>query len=72
MFVDLPDPAVKRLLDKATFAVKWPGLHVVDADGEPLTLTKFTLNLLTTPGTQMLVAGILTMVALQTLRRRGR
>ena len=25
----------------------WPGLHVVDADGDPLSLTKFTLNLLT-------------------------
>ena len=48
----------------------WPGLDVVNADGEPLTLTKFTLNLLTTPGTQMLVAGILTMVALQ-LSARG-
>jgi lactate permease len=38
---------------------------VIDADGDPSTLTKFTLNLLTTPGTQMLVAGLLTMVALR-------
>ena len=56
---------VKRLLDKATVSFNWPGLHVVDADGDPLSLTKFTLNLLTTPGTQMLVAGVLTMVALR-------
>ena len=54
-------PAVKSLLDKATIAFDWPGLDVVDADGDPLSLTKFTLNLLTTPGTQMLVAGVLTM-----------
>jgi lactate permease len=65
VFVVCQIPAVKRLLDKATFAVNWPGLHVVDADGDPLSLTKFTLNLLTTPGTQMLVAGLLTMVALR-------
>jgi lactate permease len=56
---------VKRLLDSATMTFNWPGLHVVDADGDPLSLTKFTLNLLTTPGTQMLVAGVLTMVALR-------
>jgi lactate permease len=30
-----------------------------------LSLTKFTLNLLTTPGTQMLVAGVVTMIALR-------
>jgi len=56
---------VKSLLDKATVSFNWPGLHVVDADGDPLSLTKFTLNLLTTPGTQMLVAGVLTMIALR-------
>jgi lactate permease len=56
---------VKSLLDKATVSFNWPGLHVVDADGDPLSLTKFTLNLLTTPGTQMLVAGVLTMIVLR-------
>jgi lactate permease len=65
VFVICQIPAVKKLLDAATFAGNWPGLHVTDADGDPTTLTKFTLNLLTTPGTQMLVAGILTMVALR-------
>jgi lactate permease len=65
VFVICQIPAVKSLLDKATFAVNWPGLHVIDAEGDPSTLTKFTLNLLTTPGTQMLVAGIVTMVALR-------
>ncbi len=65
VFVICQIPAVKSLLDKATMAFNWPGLNVVDADGDPSTLTKFTLNLLTTPGTQMLIAGLLTMVALR-------
>ncbi|MDT5177530.1 MAG: lactate permease [Mycobacterium sp.] len=65
VFVICQISAVKRLLDKATVSFPWPGLHVVDADGDPLSLVKFTLNLLTTPGTQMLVAGVLTMVALR-------
>lgn len=65
VFVICQIPAVKSLLDKATFAGNWPGLNVIDANGDPSTLTKFTLNLLTTPGTQMLVAGLLTMVALR-------
>jgi lactate permease len=65
VFVICQIPAVKKLLDTATFAGNWPGLKVIDADGDPSTLTKFTLNLLTTPGTQMLVAGILTMIALR-------
>lgn len=65
VFVICQVPAVKSLLDTATFAGNWPGLNVVDANGDPSTLTKFTLNLLTTPGTQMLLAGVLTMVALR-------
>lgn len=65
VFVICQIPAVKSLLDKATFTVGWPGLHVVDAHGGPVSLTKFSLNLLNTPGTQMLVAGLLTMVVLK-------
>jgi lactate permease len=37
----------------------------VSPTGKPVSLTEFTLNLLTTPGTQMLVAGVLTMIALK-------
>jgi lactate permease len=65
VFVICQIPAVKSLLDTATFTGSWPGLDVVDANGDPLTLTRFTLNLLTTPGTQMLIAGGLTMLALR-------
>jgi lactate permease len=65
VFVICQIGAVKRLLDKATITIKWPGLDVTDANGHPLSLAKFSLNLLTTPGTQMLVAGVLTMIALK-------
>ncbi|KAA0095468.1 L-lactate permease [Mycolicibacterium sp. P1-18] len=65
VFVVCQIGAVKKLLDQATIAFNWPGLDVVDADGDPLSLAKFSLNLLTTPGTQMLVAGLITMVALR-------
>ena len=65
VFVVCQISVVKKLLDRATITFAWPGLDVVDADGDPLSLAKFSLNLLTTPGTQMLVAGVLTMVALR-------
>ncbi|KQY03462.1 lactate transporter [Mycobacterium sp. Root135] len=65
VFVVCQISVVKKLLDRATITFNWPGLDAVDADGDPLSLAKFSLNLLTTPGTQMLVAGVLTMVVLR-------
>ena len=65
VFVACQITAVKRLLDKSTQTVSWPGLHVLDSHGAPLSLIKFTLNWLTTPGTQMLLAGLLTMLVLR-------
>ncbi|MGY4647471.1 L-lactate permease [Mycobacterium sp. URHB0021] len=65
VFVICQISAVKKLLDKATFSIAWPGLHVLKPDGDPLSLTKFSLNLLTSPGTQMLIAGIITMAVLR-------
>jgi lactate permease len=65
VFVICQIPAVKTLLTKATFKIQWPGLHLVNPKGKPLSLTEFKLDLLTTPGTQMLVAGLLTMVVLR-------
>lgn len=65
VFVVCQISAVKKLLESATFSFEWPGLDVVTAAGEPLSLTKFSLNLLTTPGTQMLLAGVFTMIALR-------
>jgi lactate permease len=65
VFVICQISAVKKFLEKATFVVHWPGLHLYTAKGSPSALPNFTFNLLTTPGTQMLVAGILTIVALR-------
>lgn len=65
VFVICQITAVKNLLDKATIKFGWPGLHIVSPKGKPVSLTDFTLNLLTTPGTQMLVAGLLTMAVLK-------
>jgi len=65
VFVICQITAVKTLLDKATFKFHWPGLHIVSPKGKPVSLSEFTLNLLTTPGTQMLVAGVLTMIVLK-------
>jgi lactate permease len=56
---------VKALLERATLTVHWPGLHLLTSKGAPSTVSNFTLNLLTTPGTQMLVAGLITMVVLR-------
>ena len=56
---------VKSLLNGATFTFKWPGLNVIDADGDPVRLTTITMNLLTTPGTQTLFAGVVTMLVLK-------
>ncbi|MEV7966085.1 L-lactate permease [Sphaerisporangium sp. NPDC088356] len=65
VFVICQLPPVKSLLDRATFTVRWPGLHLLSAKGVETALPTFTLNLLTTPGTQMLVAGVITMAALR-------
>ncbi len=46
-------------LDKVTQEFAWPGLHVVSSTGKPLTSETFKLNWLTAAGTQLLVAGLL-------------
>jgi lactate permease len=65
VFVICQISAVKSLLDKATYKFPWPGLHILSPKGKPLSLIEFTLNFLTTPGTQMLAAGIVTMIVLR-------
>ena len=65
VFVVCQISVVKQLLDKATVKFQWPGLDVVSPSGKPVTLTEYTLNLLTTPGTQMLIAGVLTAIVLK-------
>jgi lactate permease len=65
IFVICQVSVVKKFLEKATFTVHWPGLHLYTAKGTASALPNFTFNLLSTPGTQMLVAGILTIVVLR-------
>jgi lactate permease len=65
VFVICQISAVKKFLEKATFTVHWPGLHIYTPKGSASTVPNFTFNLLTTPGTQMLVAGIVTMLVLR-------
>jgi lactate permease len=65
VFVLCQISAVKKFLEKATVTVHWPGLHLYTAKGAPSALPTFSFNLLTTPGTQMLVAGIVSMVVLR-------
>jgi lactate permease len=56
---------IAKELDKATSAFKWPGLHVVNHKGKVLSSETFKLNWLTAAGTQLLVAGILSVFVLR-------
>ncbi|HEX5201753.1 MAG TPA: L-lactate permease [Actinoplanes sp.] len=59
--------AVKDALAKEPWTVvfAWPGLHVLGANGKPLSSTNFTLGWLPAAGTLMIVAGILTAILLR-------
>jgi lactate permease len=58
------DP-VKGFLADRTESFHWPGLEVTSAGGGEPTAVTFTLNWLATTGTQLLLCGLLTMVALR-------
>jgi lactate permease len=57
-------PGIKSLLAKATISVKWPLLNIVNAAGKPISGNRLSLPLLSTGGTLVLVAGILTAIVL--------
>jgi lactate permease len=57
--------AVTLQLDKATNAITWPGLHVLNAKGIAPTSETYKLNWLTAAGTQLFVCGLLTALALR-------
>jgi lactate permease len=59
--------AVKSALAKAPWTVTfhWPGLDVLGANGKPLSSTTFVLGWLPAAGTLMILAGILTAIALR-------
>jgi lactate permease len=58
------DP-VRGFLAERTESFHWPGLDVTTAGGGEPTAVTFTLNWLATTGTQLLLAGLLTMLALR-------
>jgi lactate permease len=58
-------PAVDDALGSTTTKFGWPGLHVVTAAGKPVSTTTFTLNWLEAAGTILLLAGVLTAIALR-------
>jgi lactate permease len=59
-------PAVKDALAESpwTTTFEWPGLDVVDPDGEPLSSLTFNFNWLPAAGTLLLISGLLTMALL--------
>ena len=54
---------IKTALAKEPFThpISWPGLHVVNPDGEPLMSLTYTLNWLPAAGTLLLISGVITM-----------
>jgi lactate permease len=56
---------IKGFLADRTESFHWPGLEVTTAAGGEPTAVTFTLNWLATTGTQLLLAGLLTMLALR-------
>jgi lactate permease len=48
-----------------TYAFDWPGLHVSNTAGVPVTTTTFLLNWLPAAGTLMIIAGLVTSVILR-------
>src|SRR5680860_1326476 len=59
--------AVKEFLaeNPFTYAFGWPGLDVLNTEGEPVASTIFTLNWLPAAGTLMILAGIITALILK-------
>ena len=56
---------IKSVLDGVTREIDWPGLNVINADGEEPAPSVFKLNWLITPGTLLLISGVLTMLVLR-------
>jgi lactate permease len=63
--------AVTLQLGKATTAITWPGLHVLNAKGKPPASEIYKLNWLTAAGSQLFVCGLLTAAALRVGTRRA-
>jgi lactate permease len=51
-------------IESVTHIVRWPGLHIANAAGDPVATT-FKLNYLSAAGTLLLISGLITMVLMQ-------
>jgi lactate permease len=56
---------IKDWIDEPTRTVGWPGLHITSASGKVSTLPQFKINWLNAAGSLLLIAGVLTMIALK-------
>ncbi|CDR05098.1 L-lactate permease [Streptomyces iranensis] len=51
-------PSVKGALKASTLTFEWPGLEVRTPEGEPVALATYKFDWLATPGTVLLIAGV--------------
>ncbi|WP_445516185.1 L-lactate permease [Streptomyces sp. NEAU-174] len=58
-------PSVKGVLKAATVTFAWPGLAVRTPQGEPVALATYKFDWLATPGTVLLIAGVVTAMMLR-------
>jgi lactate permease len=56
---------VKRFLEGLGTEFVWPGLDILTGEGEPSAATTFKLNWASAAGTLLLLAGVITMIALK-------
>jgi lactate permease len=56
---------IKDALGSVTQEIEWPGLNVLNASGEEPSTATFNFNWLVTPGTLLLISGLLTMLVLR-------
>jgi len=56
---------IKDALGNATKEIDWPGLNVLNSKGEEPKPATFIFNWLATPGTLLLISGVLTMLVLR-------
>ncbi|HEY9475867.1 MAG TPA: L-lactate permease, partial [Mycobacteriales bacterium] len=56
---------IKEQLNKTVETFNWPGLHIETTTGAVSSISVFKFNWLNTPGSLLLIAGLVTMVALR-------
>ncbi|MEU8331451.1 L-lactate permease [Micromonospora sp. NPDC048839] len=62
-------PAVADALNAVTVTFDWPGLHLLTVSGTPSTLPVFRFNWLSSTGTLLVLAGLITMAILRVTPR---